>query len=122
VTELVHGREDAETAARVSELLFGADPTRATAPQLEAVGREVPTIAVDPAEIDAGVDLVDLLARGGFLVASKGEARRAIAQGGVHVNGQRADEGRSVTADDLLHRRFVVLRKGKKAYGLLHVR
>ena len=121
-TALVHGASEAETAARVSELLFGADPTEATAAQLTAVGREVPTLEVGASEIEAGIDLVDLLAREGFLVASKGEARRALGQGGVHVNGQRADDGRAVTAHDLLHGRFVVLRKGKKAYGLLHVR
>jgi tyrosyl-tRNA synthetase len=118
-TALVHGPEEAVTAARVSELLFGADPTQATEAQLAAVGREVPTLAVTRAELDAGVDLVDVLARDEFLVASKGEARRAIAQGGVHLNGDRVDEGRRIGVDDLLHGRFVVLRKGKKAYGLV---
>jgi tyrosyl-tRNA synthetase len=118
-TALVHGPEEADTAGRVSELLFGADPTQATEAQLAAVGREVPTLAVARSELDGGADLVDVLARDGFLVASKGEARRAIAQGGVHLNGDRVDEGRRIGADDLLHRRFVVLRKGKKAYGLV---
>lgn len=118
-TALVHGAEEAQTAVRVSELLFGADPTEATADQLAAVGREVPTLGLDRAELAPGIDLVDLLARDELLVASKGEARRAISQGGVTVNGERAGEGRSVSEADLLHGRYVVVRKGKKAYGLL---
>ena len=52
-------------------------------------------------------------------MASKGEARRAIAQGGVYVNGERTDEGRTIAAGDLLHGRYAVVRKGKKAYGLI---
>ncbi len=118
-TALVHGAEEADTAVRVSELLFGADPTQATAAQLAAVGREVPTLLLDRAELDGGLDLVDVLARDGFLVASKGEARRAITQGGVSVNGERAGEGAVVAPSDLLHGRYAVVRKGKKAYGLL---
>jgi tyrosyl-tRNA synthetase len=118
-TALVHGRDEADTAVRVSELLFGADPTEATAPQLAGVGREVPNLTLDRAELEAGIDVADVLARDQFLVASKGEARRALAQGGVYVNGQRADEARRLTSTDLLHGRYVVVRKGKKAYGLV---
>lgn len=117
-TALVHGREEADTAVSVSALLFGADPTQASLRDLEAVGREVPTLHL-PGGLAAPVDLVEALAGEGFLVASKAEARRAISQGGVSVNGERADEGRALTAADLLHGRFVVIRKGKKAYGLV---
>ena len=121
-TALVHGAEEADTAVRVSELLFGADPTEATAAQLAAVGREVPNLAVDRAVLDAGLDPVDVLARDGFLVASKGEARRAIAQGGVSVNGRKVGEGDVLGTGDLLHGRYLVVRKGKKAYGVVDAR
>jgi tyrosyl-tRNA synthetase len=118
VTALVHGTEEAATAVRVSELLFGADPTEATEAQLAAVGREVPLATFEMGDLEAGLDLADVLAAPDFLASSKGEARRALAQGGVYVNGQRADEARRLGTADLLHGRYVVLRKGKKAYGL----
>jgi tyrosyl-tRNA synthetase len=119
VTALVHGEHEAETAERVSALLFGADPTEATEAQLAAVGREVPMLTLTEEDLAAGVDLADALAREGFLVASKGEARRAIAQGGVYLNGARVSEGQALSGADLLHGRYAVVRKGKKAYGLI---
>ncbi len=118
-TALVHGAEEADTAVKVSELLFGADPTQATAVQLAAVGREVPTLSLPMSDVDGGIDLAEVLARDEFLVASKGEARRAISQGGVYVNGARAVDGHQLTGADLLHGQYAVIRKGKKAYGLV---
>lgn len=116
-TALVHGPDEAATAAKVSDLLFGADPTEATAAQLAAVGREVPSLSLGAGF--EGADLVEVLADGGFLVASKGEARRALEQGGVYVNGRRAALGDRLERADLLHGRYAVVRKGKKAYGLV---
>jgi tyrosyl-tRNA synthetase len=117
-TALVHGGAEADAAEAASAILFGAPVVEATAAALAAVGAEVPAVPVEPGELDGGVDLVDLLARVPELAASKGEARRALAQGGVYVNGERAGEDRQVTAADVLHGRYVLLRKGKRAYAL----
>ena len=69
----------------------------------------------------AGVSLVDLLAETG-LVASKTAARTAVAQGGVSVNGAReTDLERRLTPADLLAGGYLVLRRGKRSYHLLHV-
>ena len=54
----------------------------------------------------------------GGLAGSKGEARRAIAQGGVYVNGERVADGALLTDADLRHGRYVLVRRGKKVYGL----
>lgn len=117
-TALVHGEEEAAAAEQASSVLFGGPVEDVSAAALAAVATEVPAIALSAPELDAGVDLVDLLARAPELAASKGEARRALAQGGVYVNGERAGEGRVVSAGDLLHGRYVLLRKGKRAYAL----
>ena len=53
------------------------------------------------------------------LASSRGDARRALEQGAVSVNGERARPGRVIGKDDLLHGRYVVLRKGKKSYAVL---
>ena len=61
-----------------------------------------------------GLTLVDTLERTG-LAKSKKEARRTVEQGGAYVNNVRqTDDGRTFAADDLLHDRYLVLRKGRK--------
>ncbi|MCU1375928.1 MAG: tyrosine--tRNA ligase, partial [Actinomycetia bacterium] len=57
-----------------------------------------------------GIDVVDLVVEAG-LFKSKGEARRTL--NGIAVNSDKVEEGRMVTAADLLHDRWVLLRKGK---------
>ncbi len=62
--------------------------------------------------------MIDLLVETG-LAASKGEARRLIAGGGIYVNDVALAESRPLSADDLLHGRYVMLRKGKRQRHLL---
>lgn len=120
-TALVHGAAEAAAAAEATQILFGAPLAAATPAGLAAVAREVGTAPVTAAELAAGLDLVDALVRHPALATSKGEARRALAQGGVYVNGERAGDDRRLGPSDLVHGRHVLLRRGKKAYGLLEV-
>jgi tyrosyl-tRNA synthetase len=86
---------------------------------LDAIAREVPTAPLPgPGELAGGVDLVALVVEVG-LATSKGDARRSIEQGAVSVNGRRAEPEATVGEGDVLHGRYVLLRKGKKTYGLL---
>jgi tyrosyl-tRNA synthetase len=121
VTGLVHGTAAVRLCAEVSGILFSGDVVRARPAALAAVAREVPTVLMTTDELAAGLDLAELLARAGTVVASRGEARRAISQGGVSVNGQRVEEHRQVTKSDLLHEQWVLLRKGKRSYVLAQV-
>ena len=84
----------------------------------EGLAREIPTAPVGAID---GLSLVDALVTVG-LVKSKSDARRQIEQGGVYVNQQReTDANRVLGSADLLAGRNVVVRKGKKDYGLLRV-
>ncbi len=114
VTALVHGQEAATAAEEASAVLFGGDVRQAGAAALELVAREVVTAPKPP----DGTDLVTALVATG-LAASNSEARRSLDQGAVAVNGERVGADRVLGAGDLLHDRWVVLRKGKKAYGIL---
>ena len=96
-------------------MLFGGSPVGAEEAALEAVAAEVPRLVVDRHRLTEGVPVVDLLAEGGA-AASKGEARRLVAQNGVRLNGDVVADGRSMVEDDLLHGRFALLRRGKDAY------
>jgi tyrosyl-tRNA synthetase len=118
VTTLVHSAADAAAADAASAILFGAPLVDVTAETLAVVAAEVPSTQVTADELQAGLPVADLLARDSVLTSSKGEARRALAQGGVYVNGERVSEDAQVTTENLLAGRYVLLRKGKKAWGM----
>ena len=65
--------------------------------------------------------VADLMAATG-IVASKSAARRAIAEGGAYLNNVRVTEQDAVpSVDDLLHGRFLVIRRGKRTVGGVEV-
>lgn len=119
-TCLVHGESACDDAVRASELLFGGDPTNVSAAALAEVAAEVPARDIPRAQLAGdGVDLVELLATTG-LCPSKGQARKDLQAGGIYVNNTRVtDLARRVGESDLLHGRFVLLRKGRKNYLLV---
>jgi tyrosyl-tRNA synthetase len=119
VTTLVHGREAAAAAEHASRVLFGGSPLEAPAEALDVVASEVPTapLPADGAR-DGGAGLVDLLVASG-LASSRADARRSIGQGAVSVNGRKAAGDAVVGPGDLLHDRYVLLRRGKRHYALL---
>jgi len=123
LTERTHGRGAAERVARVSELLFGGDPAAADAQTLADLAAEIPAAPwpegepADPAR--PGLDLVEVLLLAGA-ASSRGEARRLVEQGGIHVNGRPArDLEERFTADDLLAGRFLLVRRGKRDQRVL---
>ncbi len=119
VTSLVHGVGAARAAEQASEVLFGGSPMAADSDALAAVAAEVPTAPLGSDEdLAAGIDLVPLLVDA-ELASSRGDARRSLEQGAVSVNGERVQAGRLIGKDDVLHGRYVVLRKGKRSYAVL---
>jgi tyrosyl-tRNA synthetase len=122
VTALIHGEHAAAAAAQAAAALFGGDLRQLDAAALGQVFADAPSSELAQERIQAGVPLVDLLAETG-LVASKSAARQGITQGGVSLNGRReTDLDRRVGIDDLLDGGFVVLKRGKRSYHVVHVR
>ncbi len=122
MTELVHGPSALERAEQASQALFGGDITGLSGADIQDIFAEVPSSEQPKAALEsAGVNVIDLLTNTGFL-KSKGEARRAISEGGIYLNNQRVSEPtQQVTVADLLDGRFLVLRRGKKNYHLVKV-
>ena len=105
VTRLVHGEQAAESASKVTAVLFGgSDFTELSDDDIELLAAEIPTAFV-------GSSVVDLLADSG-LAASKGEARRLILGGAVSVNGQKL-------SDDQIIDQKSLIKKGKNSFLLV---
>ena len=116
VTTLVHGAHAAAQAEAAAAALFGrGELQELDAATLDAAMREAPNAEVSLE--GEPVTVSELLVKC-ELVASNGAGRRAIAEGGVSVNNVKVtDEGATVSADDFLHGEWLVLRRGKKAFG-----
>ena len=87
-------------------------PTSEPSTSWTPLAGEIPTTTIDRERVAGGLDLVELLVEAG-ITKSKGEARRVLGQRGIYVNDVQIDGDRTISTEDLLHDRFVMLRKGK---------
>lgn len=122
MTALVHGPTALERAEQASQALFGGDITGLPAEDIQDIFSEVPSSELPRQQIESSnLNIVDLLVNTGFL-KSKGEARRAIQEGGIYLNNQRVSDPAQVTGpSDLLDGRFLLLRRGRKNYHLVKI-
>ncbi|HEX3927691.1 MAG TPA: tyrosine--tRNA ligase [Gemmatimonadales bacterium] len=121
VTARVHGADAVIRATKAAAILFGTGDVRdADAATIATVAGEITVKAVARGALDGGLAIADALMTAG-LAASKSEARRGLTGGGFSVNGVAADEGRIVTAEDVLAGGIVLLRKGKRNWSGLRV-
>jgi tyrosyl-tRNA synthetase len=117
VTALVHGPEELARVRAASQALFGQGELRDLDERtLAAALAEVPhaTVTAGPGGLPP---VADLMAEAG-IVDSRSAARRAIAEGGAYLNNVRVTaQDAAPSGDDLLHGRFMVLRRGKRTVG-----
>ena len=105
LTKLVHGDEEANKAQAQAKALFGAGG-EADAPTEEMLDEDF--------YMEGKTDILTMLVRSG-LCKSKSEARQAVQQGGVSVDGEKiADIKTYYTKEDLKEGKLI--RKGKKTY------
>ncbi|MFL6119060.1 tyrosine--tRNA ligase [Actinophytocola sp.] len=112
LTTLVHGPRATEQVVIASGALFGRGDLRdLDASTLDAAMAEVPTGKVRLADSPT---IVDLLVSSG-VAESRGAARRVVKEGGAYVNNSKvADEDWRPSSADLLHERWLVVRRGKR--------
>ena len=115
MTNLVHGKDATHAVELAAQALFG----RAELTELdeETLAGALSETTIAEIGADDSRTIVDLLVASG-LVESKKAARRAVNEGGAYVNNQRitSDEWQP-TNEDLLHGRWLVLRRGKKNFA-----
>jgi tyrosyl-tRNA synthetase len=122
LTSLVHGPEELRRVQAASRALFGqGELAELDAATLAAAIAEVPHASVGAS---GGVlpPVADLMAETG-IVSSKSEARRAITAGGAYLNNVKVTgEDAAPSLADLLHGRFLVLRRGKRTIAGIEVK
>ena len=124
ITIRTHSEEAYETAVKTSEFLFGNGSLEFLASldhdAVLDVFDGVPQFTLGKAELEAGVNILDLLAVKTQVFASKGEAKKMLTGGGVSLNKVKlGDIEQTVTAADLINNKYLVAQKGKKNYFLI---
>ncbi|MBQ0907424.1 tyrosine--tRNA ligase [Flavobacterium sp. F-328] len=125
ITILVHSATDLENAIKASSILFGnssADDLK----QLDVatfldVFDGVPQAEIARNEVEAGINIVDVLNEKTGFMKSNGEARRALTANSISVNKEKVTEEFMVSTKDLINNQFVLLQSGKKNYFVVRV-
>jgi tyrosyl-tRNA synthetase len=121
VCTMVHGADETARAERASQALFGEEIASLDESTLLAVVDDAPSSAISRASLVDGLSVVDALVAS-ELAKSKAEARRLIGSNSVCVNNRLVDgDDRRLGVADLLHDRYIVLRKGRRSFHLLRV-
>lgn len=109
VTTLIHGAQAADTAARVSQILYGEGSLKDMSPaELAFIKKEVPMT-----KVAGGISLIEALVSAG-LAESKGEARRLIEQKGISLNEAGVEDVTRVLASSDFPGGIAFVRRGKK--------
>ncbi|MCF2572848.1 tyrosine--tRNA ligase [Brevibacterium sp. UCMA 11754] len=125
VTTLVHGKEKYEQAIAAASALFGGGELASLdASTLGAATSELPRGDVSSTQLAEGVPVVDAFVTAG-IVKSKGEARRAIKDGGAYVNNVKVTgDDQTLTPAEVLPTEgggVILLRRGKKTLGAVDI-
>lgn len=118
LTRLVHGQSKLDAVQHATKLLFGADITQLTQDQLNAIFEDVPSQEVPRNRLAEGLGIIDALCTAG-LANSKSEARRTVTEGAAYLNNQKVTAFDRVLTESDLAGKYLILRAGKKRYGLL---
>ncbi|MCI5080742.1 MAG: tyrosine--tRNA ligase [Saprospiraceae bacterium] len=120
LTIRVHSQEDYESVLKVSELLFNKKASKEMLmglgeSELKAVAGEIPSFNISKDALANGVNIVDLLADLTQVVASKGDARRAIKNNAIAVNKEKiGSHEATINHEALIKGKYMMVENGKK--------
>lgn len=125
VTTTVHSEEEFENAVKASEVLFGKSTAQDLKNLNEAtfldVFEGVPQASVPREDVESGLDMIAALSAKTDFLKSNGEARRALKENSISVNKEKVKEDYTITTDDLLNDKYVIINKGKRNTYIIRV-
>ena len=105
ITQIVHGKEKADSAQEAARALFEGGKESGS----------IPTTEIDSSEFENGMGLLELLTRV-ELTKSNGEGRRLIKQGGLYIEEETISDPNTIIKIDNFVDGKLMIRKGKKVY------
>ena len=105
LTKMIHGEIEAEKAQTAARQIFS-----------QGVAIDMPTYTLSKEDfVENEIDILSMLFLSG-LVPSKAEGRRAIEQGGIHVNGEKISDIKKTYIISDFMKNGLVLKRGKKSF------
>ncbi|MEM1326713.1 MAG: tyrosine--tRNA ligase [Bacteroidota bacterium] len=127
LTKRVHSGEDYDSVQKVTQLLFNKKASQEqllslSENDLKMVASEIPSFIIPKDSLANGLNIIDLLAEYTQIVASKSDARRAIKGNAISVNKAKINNHEhSVTTENLLQSKYLMVENGKKNKYMLMV-
>lgn len=110
LTNLIHGEEEARNAEKSAKELFSSGNAS-----------NMPTVELTDADFENGsIGILNLLSKSG-LVPSNSEARRAVQQGGVSMDGDKVMDVKCTYTKDIFTGDGIVLKRGKKNFRKIRI-
>jgi len=82
---------------------------------------QIPFLDQDIRDVNAGLDMIAALSAETNFLASNGEARRALKENSVAVNKDKVGEDYTITTEDLINDKYIVINRGKKKTFIIKV-
>ena len=118
VTIIVHGKAELKKVLLATEALFGSGDIKAVEVKtLEKILEAAPCIEYAK---NAELDILEILVNLG-LETSKGQARKSLEVGAIYVNQEKITADFKITKKNFLGEKLILVRKGKKNYGLVKI-
>lgn len=127
LTEMVHGEENHHAAVEASSILFkkGDDAVKAlkglSSDLFMEIFEGVPQKEILLSDLSDQVPIIDLLCPISGFLKSNGEARRAINENSISVNKRKVSIETTISVNDLIAKKYILLQRGKKNYFVLIV-
>lgn len=119
MTEFVHGKEALDEAVKLSEALFSGDVGDLTTDQIKNAFSGVPSSQA-PAEEQ---NIIDFLVDTTEIESSRRQAREDIQNGAIYIKGERVtDLDYTITEEDSYDGQYILVRRGKKKWVLVHIK
>lgn len=120
LVEFIHGKKELTQAINMSQVFFSEDYGSLTENEIEEIFNDEYKYFLNNVDFE-NKSLSSLLMISG-VVSSISKARKLLQQGGVSFNGKYLpEEEKYISRNELLHRKYLIIKRGKKTYYLIKV-
>jgi tyrosyl-tRNA synthetase len=125
ITIMVHSKDEFENAVKASQILFSKsfkeDIKTLDEKTFLDIFEGVKQAEISKSEFNEGIDMIGALAAKTNFLNSNGDARRALKENAIAVNKEKVKEDYSLSSEDLINDKYIIISRGKKTNFIIKV-